>query len=298
MKPIRSLIGIKMASRAKSRNLRSRNIFSRDYINDVRQTKFLFDTPVTKDWLFWVFVVLAALSGVGAIQRVNESGGVNTSTFSILSGTIDALVVIFSTYIIVIPIYLVRRFIRKKNKVNLGIMEEPSQAQNSDTEDKSSGASENDVQRKRRPNWIIIFLVVIIGLWFIGSSTSGENTVNSSSSSSSSSNSNVPTYDDSWIPEGFSGVPDDDNVAWRWATTSETNCTYSSGSCWSVVMISKNGCPNGIYSELAILDSSGVQIDFTSDSTTRVPPNTRVKLTFDTFNEEAEKARIGEISCR
>jgi hypothetical protein len=298
MRLTRSPIGIKMVSRAKNRNLCSRNIFSRDYIDDVRQTKFLFDTPVTKDWLFWVFVVLAALSGVGAIQRVNESGGVNTSTFSILSGTIDALVVIFSAYILVIPLYLVRKFIRKRNKVNPELIGEPSQSQNSGSEEKSPGASENQVQRKRSPNWIIIFLVVIIGLWFIGSSTSGDNTVNSSSNSSSSSSSDIPTYDDSWIPEGFSGVPDDDNVAWRWATTSETNCTYSSGSCWSVVMISKNGCPNGIYSELAILDSSGVQIDFTSDSTTRVLPNTKVKLTFDTFNEEAEKARIGEISCR
>lgn len=264
----------------------------------MKQTKFLFDKPVTKDWLFWVFVVLAALSGVGAIQRVNESGGVNTSTFSVLSGSIDAIVVIFSAYILIIPIYLVRKFIRKKNKVNLGSIEDLSQTHNSDTEEKSSSASENDVQRKRGPIWIIIILVVIVGLWLIGSFTSGDNTVNSSSNSSSSSNSNIPTYDDSWIPEGFSGVPDDDNVAWRWATTSETNCTYSSGSCWSVVMISKNGCPSGIYSELAILDSSGVQIDFTSDSTTRVLPNTKVKLTFDTFNEEAEKARIGEISCR
>ncbi|CAN2232984.1 hypothetical protein MCEBLUE5_00201 [Candidatus Planktophila versatilis] len=79
----------------------------------MRQTKFLFDTPVTKDWLFWVFVVLSALSGVGAIQRVNESGGVNTSTFSILSGTIDALVVIFSAYILIIPIYFIRKAIRK-----------------------------------------------------------------------------------------------------------------------------------------------------------------------------------------
>jgi hypothetical protein len=105
----------------------------------MKQTKFLFDNPVTKDWLFWVFVTLAALSGVGAIQRVNESGGVNTSTFSLLSGSIDALFVIFSTYIFVIPIYLIRRFIRKKNKVDAESADEPSQVDNDDTEVESLG---------------------------------------------------------------------------------------------------------------------------------------------------------------
>jgi len=105
----------------------------------MKQTKFLFDNPVTKDWLFWVFVTLAALSGVSAIQRVNESGGVNTSTFSLLSGSIDALFVIFSTYIFVIPIYLVRRFIRKKNKVDAESADKPFQVDNDDTEVESLG---------------------------------------------------------------------------------------------------------------------------------------------------------------
>ena len=97
----------------------------------MKQTKFLFDNPVTKDWLFWVFVALAALNGVGAIQRVNESGGLNTSTFSLLSGSIDALFVLFSAYIFVIPIYLVRKLIRKKNRVAAESAEEPSQVKNS-----------------------------------------------------------------------------------------------------------------------------------------------------------------------
>jgi len=106
----------------------------------VKQTKFLFDNPVRKDWLFWVFVALAAASGVGAIQRVNESGGVNTSSFSLLSGSIDALVVIFSTYIFVIPIYLIRKYIRKKNKVNPESTEELSQVEEDDSEVESSNA--------------------------------------------------------------------------------------------------------------------------------------------------------------
>jgi hypothetical protein len=84
-------------------------------------------------------VTLAALSGVSAIQRVNESGGVNTSTFSLLSGSIDALVVIFSTYIFVIPIYLVRKFVREKKEVDAESAEEPFRVENDNTKVESSG---------------------------------------------------------------------------------------------------------------------------------------------------------------
>ena len=105
------------------------------------------------------------------------------------------------------------------------------------------------------------------------------------------------TYDDSWIPAGFSGYPENDNIAWRWATESETRCTYSSGACWTALVIAKNECRSGIYAEVAIFDKSGVQIDFANEQTTRVLPNTKVSLTFDTFNESADTARISEISC-
>jgi len=79
----------------------------------MKQTKFLFDTPVTKDWLFWIFIAIAGLNALNAIQRVNQSGGINTSSFSLLSGLIDALFNILVAYILVIPIYFIRKAIRK-----------------------------------------------------------------------------------------------------------------------------------------------------------------------------------------
>ena len=82
----------------------------------MKKTKFLFDLPVTKDWLFWIFIVIAGANALSAIQRVNQSGGVNTSSFSLLSGLIDALVTILSAYILVIPIYFIRKAIRKSKK--------------------------------------------------------------------------------------------------------------------------------------------------------------------------------------
>lgn len=87
----------------------------------MKQTKFLFDKPVTKDWLFWIFIVIAGLNGINAFQGVTQSGGVNTSTFSLVSGTIDGLFVLSSAYIWVVPIYFIRKLIRKsKNKGQSG----------------------------------------------------------------------------------------------------------------------------------------------------------------------------------
>ena len=153
-------------------------------------------------------------------------------------------------------------------------------------------------QSKRFKKWqwalIIVVALAVFGQLF---GTSTETSPSSSSSNSSSSSVPTETYDSSWIPTDFSGYPSDDNIAWRWATSKETNCSYSSGSCWAALVVTRDGCPSGIYAEIAILDSSGVQIDYTNDTTTRVLPNTKVKLTFDTFNDQAEQAQIGEIRC-
>ena len=64
------------------------------------------------------------------------------------------------------------------------------------------------------------------------------------------------------------------------------------------MVITKEGCPSGIYGEIAILDKSEVQIDYTNDTTASVPVGSKVKMTFDTFNEEADTARLSELTCR
>jgi hypothetical protein len=156
--------------------------------------------------------------------------------------------------------------------------------------------AENLNASKKKRNLRIIF-AVIAGLLAYSYFTATEKSFVSSSTPTSSSSTPTVTYDQSWVPAGFSGYPSDDNIAWRWGTSSETNCSYSSGSCWSAVIVTRDGCPSGIYAEIAILDKSGVQIDYTNDTTTRVLPKAKVKLTFDTFNEQADQARIGEISC-
>ena len=151
--------------------------------------------------------------------------------------------------------------------------------------------------KPRMKPWKII-AIAIFSLWLLGTVVEMFNPSSSSTVASSSSEESTVTYDESWIPTGFTGYPTDDNVAWRWGTKSETNCTYSSGACWSVIVTTKDGCPSGIYGEIAILDKSDVQVDYTNDTTTQVPAGTKVKMTFDTFNDEAETARLSELPCR
>jgi hypothetical protein len=158
-------------------------------------------------------------------------------------------------------------------------------------------SDEKTTPKPRRKVWKIVFIVFLC-LWVVNAVNQSLNPDVPSSSANSSSEESIATYDDSWIPNGFTGFTTDDNLAWRWGTKKETNCTYSYGSCWSVVVVTKEGCPSGIYGEIAILDKSDVQIDYTNDTTTLVPAGEKVKMTFDTFNEEAETARLSKLTCR
>ena len=83
----------------------------------MKKTKFLFDLPVTKDWLFYIFIFILLFNFSNAISRVNESGGVSTSTFGILSGVLDLAFNIFAAWFPIVPIvYFVRKQIRKSKK--------------------------------------------------------------------------------------------------------------------------------------------------------------------------------------
>lgn len=108
---------------------------------------------------------------------------------------------------------------------------------------------------------------------------------------------NKYTVEPAWYPSDYQEFAGDSNLAWRWGTSKETTCTYSSGSCWSLMVIAKSGCSSSLYGEIKIFDSNDVQIDYTNDTTSTVSPMQKVKLTFDTFNKGAKTANIGELKC-
>jgi hypothetical protein len=83
----------------------------------VKTTKFLFDLPVTKDWLFYVFLIVLAGNVINGLSNVSASGGFTTSGAGMLSGLLDgAFRVLLSWFPIVPIIYFIRKLIRKSKK--------------------------------------------------------------------------------------------------------------------------------------------------------------------------------------
>ena len=158
-------------------------------------------------------------------------------------------------------------------------------------------AEYKEQQRLKGQKRLKIVLGVIVG--FVVLSVIGNMTGSGSSSSSVAPPVTTTTsdYDDSWIPSGFDGYTEDDTIAWRWATKSEVDCTYSTGACWSVILIAKEGCPRSLYGEVNIFDKNDIQISYTNDSVASVQPMQKVKLTFDTLDDSAQTANISKFSC-
>lgn len=146
-------------------------------------------------------------------------------------------------------------------------------------------------KKKKNSKVLVVFLVISV-LYVIGSLGS-----NSSNTDASSSEGAAAEVDTSWVPAGFSIWPDDQDIAWRWAKGNEVNCSYSTGACWSALVISKNGCKTSMYGEISIFDKSDVQIGYTNDTLSAVLPMQKSKFTFDTFNDQADSARLSKISC-
>jgi hypothetical protein len=85
----------------------------------MKKTRFLFDQPVTKDWLFYVFLVSLASNLIGGLSNVSASGGISTSSFGLISGLFDAAFrVLFSWFPLIPIIYLIRKFIRNRKFKN------------------------------------------------------------------------------------------------------------------------------------------------------------------------------------
>lgn len=67
--------------------------------------------------------------------------------------------------------------------------------------------------------------------------------------------------------------------------------------CWQIRVSSDDGCPNGLYAELNLLDEAGTVIDYTNDSLGVLPPATSAVLTFETYNAAAAKGDVAQVTC-
>lgn len=129
------------------------------------------------------------------------------------------------------------------------------------------------------------------------------NTSNSYSSESSAVEELIESdfEDDSWVPVGFYLWSDDSNIAWKWTTNDESfdgceDCIY-----WTVDVISKNGCPSGVYGSLNI-QKSGVTLDWTNDSVPYLGPMEKARLAFEKYGYDDSGSNyqgdLTTLNCR
>lgn len=101
-----------------------------------------------------------------------------------------------------------------------------------------------------------------------------------------------------WIPTEFNSYSDDPNVGWRWLNKNEYKCSYStSDGCWGMMIITKDGCDNSLYAEISILDKNEVQIGYTNETASQALPMQKTRFVFDSFDADADTARLSKISC-
>jgi hypothetical protein len=101
--------------------------------------------------------------------------------------------------------------------------------------------------------------------------------------------------DVTWVPSGYTAWNDDKSVAWKWIKNASNDC-YS---CrfWTVEVVSKYGCSNGVYGELNI-EKNGVVVDYSNDTINYLGPFQAGRFTFETYVEGSISGRMTEINCR
>ena len=84
--------------------------------NRSRKSRLMFDLPVYTDWLFYLFLFFLFANWTGSFSRVQQSGGIDTSTFSLISGSFDVFFGLVISWVMAGPFYFARRIYRRVRK--------------------------------------------------------------------------------------------------------------------------------------------------------------------------------------
>jgi predicted RNA-binding Zn-ribbon protein involved in translation (DUF1610 family) len=99
-----------------------------------------------------------------------------------------------------------------------------------------------------------------------------------------------------WYPKGYFEI--DENLAGNFTTGSEYVDCYEC-SYWTMDIVSRYGCPGGVYVELSIL-RGGAAVDWTNDSLSSLDAGQKGKLQFRAYlsgSGSSYTGRIAESSC-
>ena len=104
---------------------------------------------------------------------------------------------------------------------------------------------------------------------------------------------NTNSWDDSWVPTGFTAWSEDSNIAWKWAA--KNNCNEYA--CITAEFISQYGCPSGLYVALNWLDRNDSVVGYTNETLPSLLPMQNAKLNFEDYDEVSSSGQISTIRC-
>jgi hypothetical protein len=93
-----------------------------------------------------------------------------------------------------------------------------------------------------------------------------------------------------WYPNGYFDVGEGLAGKWTRDYVDCYGCSY-----WTLDVVSKNGCPSGVYVEMSIL-RDGVAVDWTNDSLSSLSPGQKGKLEFRAYLSGSGSNYTGSVS--
>jgi hypothetical protein len=101
--------------------------------------------------------------------------------------------------------------------------------------------------------------------------------------------------DITWVPDGYTAWIEDKSVAYKWIKGAGNDC-YSC-SYWTLEIVSKYGCTDGLYGEMNI-EKNGVVVSYANDSISFLGPLQKGRLSFETYQSGPFQGDLTELNCR
>jgi hypothetical protein len=101
--------------------------------------------------------------------------------------------------------------------------------------------------------------------------------------------------DVTWVPDGYYAWAEDKSIAWKWIKGADFDCydcTY-----WTVEVISKYGCSDGVYGEIN-LERNGVVVGYANDTLNYLGPFQAGRMTFVEYPYSSLNGDLTELNCR
>lgn len=88
-------------------------------------------------------------------------------------------------------------------------------------------------------------------------------------------------------------------LAYAWTPLADVDCKSYQDGCYGITVATQNGCPNGIYIELAITDESGAVVDKANDITAGLGKGATAKAVLSPpgGSPTGAKGRLAKLNC-